>query len=945
MSYLGYPRLHFSGKFQAAPSTVNNDPAHFNSDIFTPNDQEPGKGASNGWWNPNGSAYWRFRDTKVESVVYKDGSTSLIQSKESLIGMPINGGDGQVPGKLVDLDPEQQMVSEIWGFQIKLGQSETTGGYVENVQNGFTGDYLEAAFSDIWVRYPKGQPDSFFSAVYQSLIQNISWSDMINSKFLDELRDAKGKLPDTLSIKFTVDGFDDDMTSPEFTWGRVVGAIGPYEETEPAYFVNARYLRPVALNQKGGAVLNFAPARIDKKNATLFLDMGNSLLTSGSGGPTLDMGKMEVGILELGSGRKPDVFHAIGGLEYTAETFITERAGIAEFDLTPAMMKLASKNPLAIRGFNPYSQSPDTPSILLAENDEGAFVRADKFVFRLDAGTEAEVGLYATKYGDPIAKQDIRLVHNNSLMLGQVTQGPISGPPVGEPRRALKFAHNGSGKKKRGVFEVTTDKNGKASFQLKAGDPGNPRGYIDGQVYGVQYLWEGISEKEYNANSTNMISVLVFDEYKLKGQPTWIRDVQPILSQYANLYPVMKNILDLNSYHSVVDRKDAMKLVFSQDVKNPNYMPVTRDLSTPKKQMLLDWLDQDKPRYMQINSVEDLRQALQIAIELEHSTLPPYLTAYFSIKPGQNNKASDIIRSVVMEEMLHMSLACNMLNAIGGSPAINKPGFVPIYPTGLPGSLAPGLTVTLKKCSIDQIRDVFMAIEAPEELVVPYTDWEPSDPDLPNTIERNQMTIGWFYQHIAHGFRHLVKKLGAKAVFTGDVANQLTSWHGTGDMITVTNLKTALAAIHEIVEQGEGAGPYNPGDGYDELAHYYKFSEIVEGREIEILDHEQGFAYTGPAIPFDTSGIFPMIDNPGMHRYSDKSRARIPSEEFNKSYTSLLHALHITFNGQPEYLTKAIGMMFSLTVQARNLMSIPIEPDSEFTAGPSFRYYPINYDS
>lgn len=41
MSYLGYPRLQFSGKFQAAPSTLNNDPAHFNSDIFTPNDQEP----------------------------------------------------------------------------------------------------------------------------------------------------------------------------------------------------------------------------------------------------------------------------------------------------------------------------------------------------------------------------------------------------------------------------------------------------------------------------------------------------------------------------------------------------------------------------------------------------------------------------------------------------------------------------------------------------------------------------------------------------------------------------------------------------------------------------------------------------------------------------------------------------------------------------------------
>ncbi len=33
MSYLGYPRLHFSGRFQADPSTVNNDPAHFDAHV------------------------------------------------------------------------------------------------------------------------------------------------------------------------------------------------------------------------------------------------------------------------------------------------------------------------------------------------------------------------------------------------------------------------------------------------------------------------------------------------------------------------------------------------------------------------------------------------------------------------------------------------------------------------------------------------------------------------------------------------------------------------------------------------------------------------------------------------------------------------------------------------------------------------------------------------
>jgi Ferritin-like len=37
-----------------------------------------------------------------------------------------------------------------------------------------------------------------------------------------------------------------------------------------------------------------------------------------------------------------------------------------------------------------------------------------------------------------------------------------------------------------------------------------------------------------------------------------------------------------------------------------------------------------------------LYQHLQAAIALEHATLPPYLTALYSIKPGYNQEASTI---------------------------------------------------------------------------------------------------------------------------------------------------------------------------------------------------------------------------------------------------------------------------------------------------------------
>src|SRR5689334_1014219 len=89
---------------------------------------------------------------------------------------------------------------------------------------------------------------------------------------------------------------------------------------------------------------------------------------------------------------------------------------------------------------------------------------------------------------------------------------------------------------------------------------------------------------------------------------------------------------------------------------------------------------------MPISTVASLRRHLQWAIELEHSTIPPYLCALYSIPDGSNTTASTLIRSVVMEEMLHMVLAANLLNAVGGEPNVDHADFVPSYPAYLPHS-------------------------------------------------------------------------------------------------------------------------------------------------------------------------------------------------------------------------------------------------------------------
>ena len=87
-----------------------------------------------------------------------------------------------------------------------------------------------------------------------------------------------------------------------------------------------------------------------------------------------------------------------------------------------------------------------------------------------------------------------------------------------------------------------------------------------------------------------------------------------------------------------------------------------------------------------IKTIEDLHEHLQWALELEHATIPPYLCALYSIKEGTNIESVEVIKSVFIEEMLHMALVANILNATGGKPRLDYPGFMKKYPTPLPHS-------------------------------------------------------------------------------------------------------------------------------------------------------------------------------------------------------------------------------------------------------------------
>jgi hypothetical protein len=341
-----------------------------------------------------------------------------------------------------------------------------------------------------------------------------------------------------------------------------------------------------------------------------------------------------------------------------------------------------------------------------------------------------------------------------------------------------------------------------------------------------------------------------------------------------------------------------------------------------------------------IVSLDDLREHVQGAIALEHSTLPPYLCALYSIHPDANLECVEVIRSVFIEEMLHMVLAANILNAIGGSPVIHDPSFVPTFPTTLPHSddafsvpLAPFTPATIQ---------TFMRIERPSERR------RPAEAD-------GFETIGQFYRAIEDGFKVLCAKFGQSAVFSGDPARQIgpemLGFVGERRVVTVHNLATALEAIDEIEEQGEGLKHRQVWDGdrdmfhpeRDEVGHYFRFSEIMKGRSFRRGDTPRS-GPSGPSFSVDWNAVYPMRANPKVDDYDADSPVRRKMVEFNVRYCTMLATLDRALNGERECLSPAISLMMDLRSIAQELMRMP-SGDGSTNAGPSFEFVSLTESS
>lgn len=582
MSYLNALRLHFAGRFQANVSTVNNDPGHFDNANFKPSYQQRQNAlAMNGWFNPQGDAAWRLLGVKVTSAWTPQGA---VAATDPVLACLIADSDAQVPAKLVDLDPEQQLVSEIWGLQVRIATADGT--------TLLLADFEPAAFMDIWDRATvSAGGDADAGAMYQSVLKNLRWSDVSSSPFLTALKAASAD--GLLSIKFNVDSFNLSYQSPDFMTGRIVGTIGPAAATEPKHFVPGRQFmaasNPYALPPAGffapASNINFCAGVVDAASGTLLLDLGNALLT-GADDSIVDLGDLQVQVFDTSTQRASTIgtVPAQGSGGYAGDPdWYPRTAGVVALAIPQKLLQTVQTNPLSLLGtVGRINEVPD-----------GGYVRADTFVYRASPGDTVAIEVYATRFGQPLAGAVVNFAADAS----QLQPGNYSGdevPPVATPLPAIGFAGAST------VLTATTDANGKATLTLTMGDPGTPRWFdggtsygIDGQVYGIRPSLQN-GDDAGPVDPWNFVSVLLWSGFAQPATPTWA-DVQPIFQQYANLYPVMNRFLDMGNYDSVVAHTRLLTLAFGLDAGDPNAMPVTRDLSPAKRATILAWLAHPLP--------------------------------------------------------------------------------------------------------------------------------------------------------------------------------------------------------------------------------------------------------------------------------------------------------------------------------------------------------------
>ena len=579
MSYMGLPRVTIAGSFYTDPSTVDNDPSHYDESCTNPSP----------WQDPGGSHFFSFQDIlsgqtanraftapTVTAVIDENGNVVLT---DKLVGAAVNSMDtpGGIPNgpfspaKMIDIDVYQQAVSSIHGFFLKIGFEGISG--ATTLVGAMDPCSLNSCRFDRvlptrgWQPWDSYGQDSFggdtnASGVFQSVLRvpAASWTTNSGSAVLDQLRtkcsqDSAGNL--LLSIRMTLDGYQNVSYHPEdFRLGRMAATIGPLLAGDPSQCVAGRWL-PGRAYFGGTKAKNYqdadpwnqpslygAPFFINQRTSGAFvtIDLSNAITMATPGGPPLDLGNLSLYVGDGSTGvvgapfQLNDIFYSLGG-------------GVVDLALSEAQAQAAASAPFFLvtsrtdlNGIGaPFNGLP----ILWQESSTGTWIACNDRNFQLASDqpfqTSAPSLVYMTQWGQPVT--DITKLQVGVFPCLQGC-GPATVP--------WSAGYLGNPPSSEGALSYTVTAGAPGKFQIlftPAFDPGARTPELDSMLYFVCAWPTGTPAPANNLNTNcppqeQMISVVIWQSYTLNTAAAF-PEIQQIMKVYDKLFPAMHAKMDL----------------------------------------------------------------------------------------------------------------------------------------------------------------------------------------------------------------------------------------------------------------------------------------------------------------------------------------------------------------------------------------------------------------
>lgn len=585
MSILDNYRINFFGGFTVNPCTSNNDQGGFylnpttamlGPELINMTDVEAiNTLITNGGWNYEGNYYTNFVNATVSSF----GSPGKIESSGALIGRPIQllaSMDRYGGSVIVDVDSTGVSCTQLITGGILIGDSENPSLKILSDQIGFTrysGNNAYGSVSGGKAFEPEGTTwqVSFPSA---AIVQH----DSEDSAIQELVQRAKLANGFTLSISF-FGGIWAGKSYPHSNpvLGYAIGTLGVRGKDDLATCAPGRVLQGVG-GEEGYIATGqlYAQEGIGAPNR-LSLGMVYSFKKPSRGQANRD------NITKIQPTNAPKISLVAGdgtgdliSIPYDNSTYQLT-GGIVDLDLTEAQSSYLISNPLKI-------VETENPTAILFEEIPYRIESDSRGVYNIPHASKT-LNFRLSKYGQPVSSETpvyLNITPSGGLQayneLYAKLNSTLSYIGNGVVKEPINFAPDGNDY--LGQATVTPSQTGEFSLELTWAREGCKQLNIGLEEGGTDYF---LVIRNYPIDS--------YDDVPVKERQSWEFIYENIFRYYYVIFPAMSKIFKLNCKDAITNHKNAIEGRIRFGDKSTLKMPITRDMSPGKTQLLLEYLD------------------------------------------------------------------------------------------------------------------------------------------------------------------------------------------------------------------------------------------------------------------------------------------------------------------------------------------------------------------